>query len=79
MAPRSVAEVRELLGAEAIGLTDAEVCELRDAAEAFAPCVVGAYRAIRRLSVNAGATPLVEGAPGSAPPARRRGVYRRRV
>jgi len=42
---RSVAEVRELLGAEAIGMTDAEVLEVRDQMVAFAQLLVRSYTA----------------------------------
>lgn len=58
MTPRSVAEVRELLGDEAVGLTDAEVIALRDQTVAFAELVVRGYRATRRSVGPAGCEEL---------------------
>lgn len=46
---RTVAELRELLGAEADELTDAEVMALAQAVDVFARQVVSVYRDARRL------------------------------
>jgi len=50
MEPRSVAEVRELLGDEALVMTDAEVEEMQQAMTAFAQVLVGNYRTKTRAS-----------------------------
>jgi hypothetical protein len=64
---RTIADVRELLGEFGDGLTDTEVAQLRDDADAFAARIVPAYRA----SVRATRGEFVHAAP--------RGLYRRRI
>lgn len=44
MARRSIAEVRALLGDEAIGLTDEQVAALREQMEQIASAVIAGYQ-----------------------------------